>query len=325
MLYQTRIDRLDILKGIGIIMVLLGHTYIGDAPHMVIYNCHMALFFFVSGFFYKQRSVKEELSLSFKRLIIPFFFFLLLWTIENLSLAVVTRTFESFAIFSSNYRFLDENCSYLYASIWFLIALFLVRISFGIIFNAVNIDVIRIIICLCLYVLGYLLRVNQIDLPLFIDTSFSVSIFFCLGYYFKKTGLFKIKIKLWQCSLLLAAYIAICLLLSPIVDLKTNVFPLYSIVLTSLGIYSLYQLSFEVESKGKVISSILKYLGCISLSLFGLHRLFFKFFSIFLENMGVHNIAVNVIVVVITIVCIIPIDRLLTKYCPVVLGKSSKA
>ncbi len=51
-----RIEAFDILKGIGIILMIVAHTY---GPDSVIWNFiyafHLPLFFIVTGFFYKQK------------------------------------------------------------------------------------------------------------------------------------------------------------------------------------------------------------------------------------------------------------------------------
>lgn len=43
----------DILKGLGIIAIVLGHCCRPAAPY--VYSCHLALFFFVSAFFYNEK------------------------------------------------------------------------------------------------------------------------------------------------------------------------------------------------------------------------------------------------------------------------------
>ena len=50
---MQRIDSIDILKGIGILLVVLGHTRFAGTSY--IYLFHMAVFFMASGYFYKER------------------------------------------------------------------------------------------------------------------------------------------------------------------------------------------------------------------------------------------------------------------------------
>lgn len=51
---KDRISWIESLKGIGIILVVLGHTFWGGTK--VIYAFHMPLFFFVSGMLFKEET-----------------------------------------------------------------------------------------------------------------------------------------------------------------------------------------------------------------------------------------------------------------------------
>ncbi len=44
----------DIMKGIGILLVLIGHVWqLPDSIHQTIYSFHMPMFFIVAGYFSK--------------------------------------------------------------------------------------------------------------------------------------------------------------------------------------------------------------------------------------------------------------------------------
>lgn len=64
---------IDIAKGIGIMLVVIGHT---DSPlHDFIYLFHMPLFFFLSGYAYKKIDSYNPIKVikkRFKSLYIPF-------------------------------------------------------------------------------------------------------------------------------------------------------------------------------------------------------------------------------------------------------------
>ena len=50
-----RILAFDLLKGVGILLVILGHIEIPHSLKTVIYSFHMPLFFFVSGCFFNEK------------------------------------------------------------------------------------------------------------------------------------------------------------------------------------------------------------------------------------------------------------------------------
>ena len=68
-----RDETFDVLKGIAIILVIVGHSEIGPL-NPFISSFHMPLFFFVAGYFLKIRLISKEIQLSFSRLIIPYIF-----------------------------------------------------------------------------------------------------------------------------------------------------------------------------------------------------------------------------------------------------------
>ena len=63
----------DILKGLAIIFVIMGHCGVGSLRPFI-FSFHMPLFFFITGYFLKKRPLKRDLVLSLKRLIIPYVF-----------------------------------------------------------------------------------------------------------------------------------------------------------------------------------------------------------------------------------------------------------
>lgn len=70
---DSRDDMFDILKGIAIIFVIMGHC--GSSPlRAFIFSFHMPLFFFITGYFLKIRPIGKEIGLNFKRLIVPYIF-----------------------------------------------------------------------------------------------------------------------------------------------------------------------------------------------------------------------------------------------------------
>lgn len=70
---ESRDETFDILKGIAIIFVIMGHSGVGPL-RAFIFSFHMPLFFFITGYFLKIRPLSKEMERSLKRLIIPYVF-----------------------------------------------------------------------------------------------------------------------------------------------------------------------------------------------------------------------------------------------------------
>ena len=101
-----RLNWVDTLKGIGIILVVVAHYRLPTALDTYIFSFHMPLFFFISGFllnFVKYaESVTTFIKGRFRSLIVPYFAF-----------AVLTCLF---------YILLDETYTPIVTSIEFFLA-----------------------------------------------------------------------------------------------------------------------------------------------------------------------------------------------------------
>ena len=71
---KKRIAYIDVAKGIGILLMILGHTMTSGWGKDVIYSFHMPLFFIIGGYLYKEKSVSLSLKNHFRRLVIPYVF-----------------------------------------------------------------------------------------------------------------------------------------------------------------------------------------------------------------------------------------------------------
>ena len=114
-----RLRWIDVLKGIGILLVIAGHSVRGEDSaalgiiYDLIYAMHMPLFFSLSGFLWikysKQVSFRDVVVKRIKTILVPFIFF-------HVSLILYWIVVES------HFRDLDLG------PIWFLLALFCVEV-----------------------------------------------------------------------------------------------------------------------------------------------------------------------------------------------------
>ncbi len=127
---------IDILKGLGIIFVVIGHVYSNEVIYNWIYSFHMPLFFFASGYVYKKRSVLLDFKHRVKSIIVPYFIFGFL---EFIYWVVLERRFrdsklsisESFVgLFLGQYDYLEFN-----VHLWFLPCFFVTVLIYNILMN----------------------------------------------------------------------------------------------------------------------------------------------------------------------------------------------
>ncbi len=95
---MKRIDHIDILRGIGILYMLIGHIGFGPEMDIYLHAFHMPLFFFLSGYLF---SFPDDLNLyvqkKVKSLLVPYFSFAFLY----LALFVVVEEKINFKIMRS--------------------------------------------------------------------------------------------------------------------------------------------------------------------------------------------------------------------------------
>lgn len=64
----------DVLKGLGIFTVVLGHYSIPSGLYNFIFSFHMPLFFILSGYFYKPKDNQQVLRQGWRKLFVPYMF-----------------------------------------------------------------------------------------------------------------------------------------------------------------------------------------------------------------------------------------------------------
>lgn len=143
---SQRNETIDIMKGIGIIAVIIGHMH--NMPYMpyrnFFFSFHMPLFFIIAGYFFKQNpDYKGKWRKDFSRLVIPYIFTasiillfkILQWFIaEDKNLGIILGGIIAALYGSGSYHaspILGKVQSI--GAIWFLLALFWCRVIFNVI------------------------------------------------------------------------------------------------------------------------------------------------------------------------------------------------
>jgi len=152
---SERVDWVDTLKFIGILLVILGH--INFPLNGFIYTWHMPLFFMVSGFFIKfETSFKDFIVKNFKRLMIPYFIFSIIGLFMEMLKSGLCNT----------YAFV----------LWFLPALFFSRIFLYLIKNKMPSLLLQSFAVVFLFMGSF-----YIDLPFGLDSALNSLIFVYAG------------------------------------------------------------------------------------------------------------------------------------------------
>lgn len=263
---------LDIVKGIGILLVVYGHSKI-EFGHYMIYMFHMPLFFLVSGYLHKEREIKSLLLVKTRSLIKSYIVFFIICTMIDYLLQGNSMIHE-IDIFNPN------GCA---GPLWFLLALFEVSILFQmtLIFAKRYVCV----ICVVLTIAGYILSRYHIDIPLFIDSSISMMLFYYIGFELKRSGLRKQQVSKhappFICLLLsITSFILLYILDYKVMRLEVNdiwlnqIMGNFALFFSSalVGVTMIFSISRLLMQRCPLLGDIAHKLGCTSLYIFALHR-----------------------------------------------------
>lgn len=132
-----RLSWLDVLKGIGIILVVIGHIYSNCMIFNWVYSFHMPLFFLAAGWVYKEKHILADVKRRIQTIVVPYFSFGLLVLIYW---QLIERRFRDsdmgfvdslLGLFLGWYGNLDFN-----VHLWFLPCFFVTVVLFNILVNA---------------------------------------------------------------------------------------------------------------------------------------------------------------------------------------------
>ena len=116
---NKRVYWIDWLKVFTMILVVYAHIC-NSLLVTIIFSFHMPLFLFISGFLHKQRSFKDELRVTFKSLIIPYF--ILTFAFLAINLDVNLKDYFYTLLCSL------EQTPYYIRPMWFVYSLAVIRI-----------------------------------------------------------------------------------------------------------------------------------------------------------------------------------------------------
>jgi fucose 4-O-acetylase-like acetyltransferase len=280
-LKDLRIRYIDVARGLGIFLVIIGHLNTDELLHNLIYSFHMPFFFFLSGYLNNRTSnFKILLSKKLRTLIVPYFFFGLLSILIMILLKILTKNPIEYRHFEDFLRifYYTGNPLPMNKVIWFLAVLFWVEV-FNYVLKEVNF-ILKISFTLILgYLVAYCFNIIGIRIPFGLDILPMALCFFLFGLACR-TYLLKYFIKLKSLSVFIIASIMLLLVnyAFPIhVDMLkleyNNIFLL--LLCFILGSISILSLSMLI-SRNKII----EFYGKNSLIVLGVHLILIKLLNV---------------------------------------------
>lgn len=279
---MKRLKEIDILRGIAIILIMVGHFYQGYKFVDYIYTFHVPLFFFISGMCLNiNLSWRDFIKKKIKAIFVPYLIF---------GIIIIPAKFI-YEVDHSLLNFIKIMIKYLlqqrYTTLWFLSALLISQVLFYFIMdmcrkvNKTDYYAITFIIVLTIIACIYETYIN-ISIPWNFDVGVLCIVFLASGYYFNKyllNSVYTIRQikKIYLCGELLliggALGIASIILSGERLDVCYGItgISLFSIpgsIMISMGLFMICQIIPYIKA--------LELIGQHTMTIFALHQMLFK-------------------------------------------------
>jgi Fucose 4-O-acetylase and related acetyltransferases len=298
-----RIAYMDIAKAFAIIAVVIGHS--GSPVTHIIYLYHMPLFFFLSGYFYKDMYSKSPVTLLKKRLkslYIPFVAWELLFLLLH-------NVFFKLSMYSDKVGY-GTTGSHLYTTkefiinaakiiafigteqlagaFWFILSLFTVNILFVLTsyFSTKyikNSEYFRFLVVFLAFTIGNIATYYGFNLHYQLNISFVALFIYYIGYLYRKI---ERRIDFNSYLLVISFLSLIISSLYGSIDMVNNKYlsPSFLIFNSLAGIYLNIYFAKKIISY-KMNYTLLDYIGKNTFTIMALHLLSFKLINIIQVNM----------------------------------------
>ena len=286
---SQRIGYLDIAKGVGILLVVLGHNDLNTYAsflYKIIFSFHMPLFFFISGMFFKPEiEIVQLIKKRFHTLVKPYFFSILLIYFVALffsgRMGFYTIGYRIAKAFYGSGYYLD------WVQMWFIPALFVVNlVAFG--FHRllsrfpgwVKWIGLPGMLAVGVWTIGWFypyhlpfpnLELN--GLPWNLDLALVAGFYYLLGFQVRQRVSERIIRSPWLLLGTSLTNLAIVINLPSVMDLNTRSYPypLLSTVACLAGIFFILSLSYWLDKGPTWLAASLKYTGMASLIILIFH------------------------------------------------------
>lgn len=339
---NQRLDFIDNVKALGIILVVLGH--IADTPALLvtlIYSFHMPLFFFVSGFLLAPHRVEEPLPLNLQRLartlLTPYTLFfaisLVFWLLTR-NLGDRAIKFANFGLQDALWGFLTGRSVdiFINSPLWFFPTLF---VCAAIYFFARRLMSARLACGLSVVMAVLIFNIinpRAEQLPWGLDIAWMALVFYATGHWLRVEKILQPKIaglSLKECFVIIAlcmAWVSLALWQGR-VDLALGNFgaqPVLYMACAGTGIGFFVLLARRVPT-----SAPARWLSDNSLVIFPLHALTLSLAGGLIKLFGPgwkvtgNGLAGSLMLATWAIVTVVPAAVVFQRYAPFLLGRRS--
>ncbi len=333
---MNRIDYLDNIKGVFIILMVMGHCdcYIAhNIPGLEI--TIMPLFFAVSGIFYKNYGGIKSLAINkINRILVPFFIYYFMAYIMFYAIMflapqyLITEAKGITDMFTQKMSF-NVPIWYLFALFWAFMIYALLEKGYDLALGKIaSLDKYRKLIValpiIAIAVVGKNLGNNETFLPLHFDTAMTSMPFFYLGVLLKGSAVVNKGTKLdrYNIPLCIALY-AISLVLTQTFEvrlvLSNNIIENYMAYIIAMA--SILAVIFLFKSLNLKNIPVLSYLGRNTLLIVGIHQIIYRPLGVALGMQPIGALDNPYVLTLLTLVICAAAQPIFSKYLPYAVGE----
>lgn len=325
---DKRIDWIDSLKGLGIILVVWGHMNIPLTAETIIYSFHMPLFFFISGYLYKskKRAIGEVFYRKSKTLLTPYFYFALISIPFGILLSILFGGGINWKEVILNFFYLDGFIGW-NAPIWFLIVLFIVEVVYFLIDKTMKFKTIFIGLS---FIIAYFMTKSGYMYPFGLHIASWAIVFYYLGHLCREKDVVE---KLSKSITFFIISLVFLTSFNLVFGILTNI--RVSVYRGELGNYFYFYISaiagvlfLFVLMRKLPVSKLLKFFGENTLLILATHYFFIYGFRA-IDNiivgfplMDKDSYLTSILLTIIVLGLYIPIALFVNRYMPFLLGRS---
>lgn len=298
-----RFKEIDLLKGMGIVLMIMGHQYFGLYFDKWIHAFHMPMFFIISGFLYrKPDNVKSAIQKKVKTLIVPYIFFaivhLIIICIKDIYLKNISTKLPFYLY---HILFMNTEGIPICGAIWFLTAIFFTYMMFVSLDFLCHDSYLKVLQIATLTLLGFILSMKNIRLPLSFDISLvCISLFFA-GYILRKLYIkAQINQNLIWIGLLGVFFSTLLIFINGYINLRLAYYgnPILFLISAICMTISLYFICKFIVRKNSIIIRELIFVGKNSIVYMGFNQLVL----FFLNKISFSYIFINVLIKIISLI-----------------------
>ena len=223
---EDRFENIDVIRGICIVYMILGHVDLGTSFDHYIHAFHMPIFFILSGLFFKRKkmfSIKKIIK-NTKKYLIPYLFFSIFFFLVSFFTGM---EYIGFRESLKSYFTTNDNFVPIAGALWFLTAFYFCQIFISIL-DKIDNEVIFYLMSFLIFLIGiYVNNIFNFRLWLSISSSFVGVGLVCLGYIIRKYNFFE-KFQFTNNIFLVLFLFVINMLLilkTGYVNMRTSIFP----------------------------------------------------------------------------------------------------